>query len=77
MSLFKKKNQHVIPDPGFPSEEFEPVLRSSICTGEKTACMRDRKTGQLHEIMLIRDPDDLALFGQKYGVDVARIKTVY
>ena len=77
MSLFRKKTQTAVDGTSFPAELFEPVLRSSICTGEKTACMQDRKTGQLHEIMLIRDPDDLAQFGRKYGVDPAHIKTVY
>ncbi len=77
MGLFRKKAAPVEPDLSYPSEHFEPVLRSSICTGEKTACMRDRKTGQMHEIMLIRDPSDLEQFGKKYGVDTSQIKTVY
>ena len=77
MSIFKRKAAPVEPDLSFPPDQYEPVLRSSICTGEKTACMRDRKTGQLHEIMLIRDPYELEQFGKKYGVDTARIKTIY
>ena len=77
MGLFKKKTSPPLPDPGFPAEQFEPVLRSSICTGEKTACMRDRKTGELHEIMLIRDRNELEQFAQRYSVDLDSIRTVY
>ncbi len=61
----------------FPPDRYEPVLRSSICTGETTACMRDRSSGKLTEIMLIRNPNDLAQFGKQYGVDVDHMRTVY
>ena len=53
------------------------MLRSSICTGETTACMRNRETGKLHEIMLIRSDGDLRQFGEAYGVDPEKIRTVY
>ena len=76
MGLFRKKAAPVEPDLSYPSELFEPVLRSSICTGEKTACMRDRKTGQMHEIMLIRDEKDLASFRAQYGI-TGEIEKVY
>lgn len=61
----------------FPPEQFEPVIRSSICTGERTACMRDRQTGKIHEVMLIRTPRDLADFAGQCGVDADKIKTIY
>ena len=76
MKLFGKKKEAPAPIP-FPLDRFEPVLRSSICTGEKTACMRNRETGKMHEIMLVRSPDDLARFGEMAGVDPASIRTVY
>ena len=57
--LFRKRESKPAP---FPTEQYEPVIRSSICTGERTACMRDRQTGKVHEIMLIRSPQDLAQF---------------
>ena len=76
MSIFKKKTPPA-PVLSFPPEEFEPVIRSSICTGEKTACMRNRETGKMHELMLIRDREDLDRFGRLYGVDVDSVKTVY
>ena len=38
MKLFKRK---AAPLP-FPADRYEPVLRRSICTGETTACVRER-----------------------------------
>ena len=76
MSIFSRKKKLPEPSP-YPPERYEPVLRSSICTGEKTACMRDRETGRLHEVMLIRDPSELEEFAVRYGVDVKEIRTVY
>ena len=63
--------------PRFPAEDYEPVIRSSICTGEKVACMRDRHTGRLQEVMLIRSPEDLETFCRRYQADPETIKTVY
>ena len=61
----------------YPIEKYEPVLKSSICTGELTACFRDRETGKVHDIMVIRHPKDLRDFGKEYGVDVENMRTVY
>lgn len=74
MSLFKHKAK---PAPQYPAEDYEPVLRCSICTGEQVACMRDRHSGKLQEIMLIRSPADLEAFCRRYGADPAQIKKVY
>lgn len=72
----RKKNAAPALSP-YSLESFEPVLRSSICTGEATACFRNRETGKLHEIMVIRSPKDLADFGKQYGVDIENMRTVY
>ncbi len=77
MKLFKKKAPPSPVSTQFPLERFEPVLRSSICTGECTACMRDRETGKLHEIMVIRSSYDLEQFGKQYLVDIENLRTVY
>ena len=76
MGLFKKK-QAEPETTHFDPAAFEPVIRASICTGEKVACMRERATGKLHELMLIRTEEDLALFRSRYGVVDAEIRTVY
>ena len=77
MRLFGKKASPSPVSAQFPLESFEPVLRSSICTGECTACMRDRETGKLHEIMVIRSSYDLEHLGKQYLVDIENLKTVY
>ncbi len=73
MKLFKKKTPPLL----FPPDRYEPVLRRSICTGETTACARERETGKVHDLMLIRTEQDLKQFAKDYGVDPSEIKTVY
>ena len=73
MKLFQKKPQ---PNP-FPSDRYEPVLRRSICTGETTACVRERETGKIHELLLIRTEQDLKQFAKDHGVDPSEIQTIY
>ena len=76
MGLFKKRQ----PEPEttrFDLTAYEPVIRASICTGEKVACMRERATGKLHELMLIRSDEDLMRFRQRYGIEDGNIRTVY
>ena len=53
----------------YDRENMKPVIRCSICTGEQAACFEDRRTGQLHEVMLIRGEGDLAAFREEYGID--------
>ena len=76
MKLFGKKKQE--PElPQFDPAEYEPVIRSSICTGEKVACMREKANGKLHEVMFIRTQADLETFCRCYGVEPEQVKTVY
>ena len=74
MPLFRKRKPE---PPRFPAEEYEPVLRCSICTGEQVACMRRRSDGQLREIQLIRTQADLDEFCREYQVDAASIRKIY
>ena len=64
MLFFKKKQ--VTKD--YDRERLVPAVRSSICTGEKTAGFQDRKTGRFEEVMLIRGEADLQAFRQRYGI---------
>lgn len=59
----------------FPPEEYTPVIRSSICTGEKVAGFRHNRDGHFAEVMLIRSQKDLDAFKAEYRVD--SIKTEY
>ena len=51
-----------------------PVIRSSICTGERVAGFLDVKTGKFQEIMLIRSDADLREFLRSYGVTPEELK---
>ena len=73
MQLFRKKQ---VPEMQYDPEKETPVIRSSICTGEKTAGFQDRKTGAFHDVMLIRSPADLQEFRRKYGI-TGEIRTIY
>ncbi len=77
MKLFGKKREAEPEIPRFDPAEFEPVIRASICTGERVACMRERATGKLHELMLLRTDEDLALFCRRYQVEQKDVRTVY
>ncbi|MBR5093497.1 MAG: aspartate dehydrogenase [Oscillospiraceae bacterium] len=63
--------------PRFPPEEFEPLLRKSICTGEETGCVREKATGKIREVQLIRDRRDLEEFCRACGARPEDLKTVY
>jgi len=69
--MFHKKIQKETYD----KENQKPVIRSSICTGEKVAGFRDLHTGKFTEIMMISDNRDMDLFLEKYDISVAEIKT--
>lgn len=60
----KKKITHV----EYDSENYRPVLRCSICTGEQVAGFKDIHTGKFEEVMLIRDSRDLDTFMKTYDL---------
>ena len=68
LSFFADKHR-TKPTYAYDPEKTRPVIRASICTGERVAGFRDRKTGAFHEIMLIRDQADLEEFMETYGLD--------
>ncbi len=76
MKLFGRKKDSVRVSTDYPLSLYEPVIRCSICTGEQVACMRNRETDHLVELMLIRDPSDLELFRKRYGVE-GEIRRIY
>ncbi len=60
----------------YDASALKPVIRSSICTGEKSAGFQDLKTGRFIEVSLIRGQDDLDAFRAAYGIE-GDIPTVY
>ena len=71
--FFKKKQETRTYD----TENQKPVIRSSICTGEKVAGFQDIRTGKFTEVMLIRTADDLKAFRRLYGIGENEISTQY
>ncbi len=74
MGLFHKRAPTPAP---YPAEDYEPVIRCSICTGEQVGCMRDRHSGKLLELMLIRTREDLAAFCRLARCDADSIRKIY
>ncbi len=71
--FFKKKLQPRTYD----KTAQKPVIRSSICTGEKVAGFQELATGRFVDVMLIRSPEDLREFCQLYGVKEEELTTLY
>ena len=71
--IFKKKQERQAYDKNIQ----KPMIRSSICTGEKVAGFQDMRTGKFTEIMLIRTPADLDEFRRLYGIGEREISTQY
>ena len=61
----------------YDPESQYPVIRSSICTGEKVAGFKDKTGGHFTEVMLVKDPEDISTFKKMYGLDDAEIRTEY
>lgn len=59
--------------PAFDRTGKRPVIRSSICTGERTAGFKDADTGKFHEVMLIRNREDLQEFLALYDLAEADV----
>lgn len=51
-----------------------PVIRASICTGERVAGFKSAATGKFEDLMLIRDEKDLKEFMNLYEVDRSEIR---
>ncbi len=73
MSIFKPRQKQ----PEYSPEQYTPVIRVSICTGEKVAGFKDRSTGQIKEIMLIRSDRDIQAFREKYDIKDEKIEKIY
>jgi len=52
----------------FDKENYRPVLKCSICTGEQVAGFKDVHSGKFEEVMLIRSEKELEAFKQLYDV---------
>ena len=71
--VFKKKRERR----SYDRENQRPVIRASICTGEKTAGFQDLRTGKFTEVMLARTPEEVEEFRRLYGIGADELTVRY
>jgi len=69
--MFRKKTAKETYD----KENQKPIIRSSICTGEKVAGFKDIHTGKFTEVMLIKSDKDMKVFLARYDISAEEVKT--
>ena len=68
--FFKKKQETRTYD----KESQKPMIRSSICTGEKVAGFREGDSGKFEDMMLIKGEKDLKSFMDTYAIKEGEIQ---
>lgn len=63
--MFRKKR---IRQTDYDKENWRPVLRCSICNGERVAGFKNIHTGEFREECFIRDDGELEAFKYKYAI---------
>lgn len=61
----------------YDSSRQRPVIKSSICTGERVAGFVDKESGKFEDIMLICNEEDLERFCSIYGIKAAHIGKIW
>ena len=69
--IFRKK----IKKQTYDKENQKPIIKSSICTGEKVAGFKDIYTGKFTEVMLIKNDNDMKVFLAKYDISADEVRT--
>ncbi len=59
----------------YDKENQKPIIKSSICTGEKVAGFKDVHTGKFSEVMLIKNDKDMMAFLERYDISSDEVKT--
>ena len=65
MRLFSKKSE----EKTYDRNNQNPIIKASICNGERVAGFKDIRTGKFEEVMLIRRAEDLETFKIMYGIE--------
>ena len=74
MAWFHRKKAPVIP---YDPETQRPAVRRSICTGEMTAGLMDRRTGRFIDVMRVDGEAGLEAFCREIGADPNEVKNIY
>lgn len=73
--MFGKKKAS--PRLSYDSVRLRPVIKSSICTGERVAGFVDNESGRFEDIMLVRGEEDLQKFCDLYGLKSDEIGKIW
>ena len=68
MGLFRKKETHV-KQLDYDKSEEKPIIRASICNGERVAGFKNIRTGKFREQFFIRDDAEIEMFARMCGVE--------
>lgn len=71
--MFGFKRKEKLPEIKFDPTTQKAVIRSSICTGEKTVGFKDIKTGKYIDVMYVRNELDIEKFKKTYGIDKVEV----
>ncbi|MCD7709732.1 MAG: aspartate dehydrogenase [Clostridiales bacterium] len=66
--MFGKKSQKKEQKKSYDPQRKTPMMKCSICNGEKVAGFKDVETGNFEEVMFIRNDADLNEFRRMYGI---------
>lgn len=64
--MFRKKQKPVSYE--YDRERQKPVLKCSICNGERVAGFKNLQTGKFEDIMLVKNEGDLQEFMARCGI---------
>ncbi len=67
--MFRKKQKFSVE---YDPETQYPVIRASICNGERVAGFRNKTDGHFTEVIFIRSDADIGAFKEAYGLDDIR-----
>ena len=72
--MFKRKRKQTR---DYDRENWKPVLRCSIRTGETVAGFQNVHTKKSQEVLLVRDESDLREFLDTYGLQRGDVEKIY
>ena len=66
--MFWKKQGKPEKQLDYDRENWRPVLKCSICNGERVAGFKNIRTGEFKEESFIRSDEELEAFKRRYGI---------
>lgn len=74
--LFKKKDV-AVRQLKYDRENEKPVIKASICNGEKVAGFKNKRTGKFREQFFVRNEAEIEQFAKMCGVERDQIGKEY